>query len=224
MLINEAPQKDSGALLYTLTDAMRIGKKLGVKWAKVNVNEFVMGLNEEKKHDEVTEGDELKIAKLALRNLQSLPDYYTQHRNMEINALEWWRTKTHPKLRGEERKTICVDFDDTIFHKGVSTGIGPIVEGAKEALAFLRANGYQIIVSSGRTNRRMVGEEGARQAYSTMKAALDGERVPYDVIDTGDGGKVWAVLSVDDRGVGIPLRGTVVDWERVLKEIFRKPV
>lgn len=108
-----------------------------------------------------------------------------------------------------EKKTVCVDFDQTIC-KSEYPGLGPLIPGAKEALLLLRALGFHIIISSCRScswNWDIYYENTPfkhakdRQVFQDMVRFLDENEIPYDEIDDGTKGKVSAMYYIDDKGV-----------------------
>lgn len=83
---------------FTLTDAKRIGKALGLDWKTVPLKQFHMGLNVELEHGtrllftNVTDDDETMTAKIALAHLAEFPDYYTRLERMEKEAEKYWES------------------------------------------------------------------------------------------------------------------------------------
>ena len=81
---------------FTEEEAKIIGEKLGIKWDKFNVNQFMIGMNVELEHgthDEVTNvtnDDSIMTGKIALAHLNEFPDYYTRLEKMEKEADEFW--------------------------------------------------------------------------------------------------------------------------------------
>ena len=67
----------------TLKQASVIGNRLNLDWQQVDLKEFHMGLNVELEHTDVTKGDLIITAKIALAHLDELPDYYTRLKKME---------------------------------------------------------------------------------------------------------------------------------------------
>jgi hypothetical protein len=61
----------------------RAEKALGVDLQGVDMNEFKIGMEVEREHDDVTNGDKTMTAKIALAHLRELPDYYTRLKKME---------------------------------------------------------------------------------------------------------------------------------------------
>lgn len=61
----------------------RAEKVLGVDLQGIDMHQFSMGMNVEREHDDVTNGDWRLIAKIALAHLRELPDYYTKLAQME---------------------------------------------------------------------------------------------------------------------------------------------
>lgn len=77
---------------FSLADARRIGKVLGLSWKKLDLKQFHMGLNIELEHGKrsaftnVTDNDEIMTAKIALAHLSEFPDYYTRLDKLEKEA------------------------------------------------------------------------------------------------------------------------------------------
>ena len=82
---------------FSLADARRIGKSLGLSWKKLDLNQFHMGLNVELEHGKrnaftnVTDNDEILTAKIALAHLSEFPDYYTRLHKLEKEAEDDWK-------------------------------------------------------------------------------------------------------------------------------------
>jgi hypothetical protein len=80
---------------FTLEEAKKIGKLLGIDWSKFDVEQFRMGLDVELEHGltdlktNVTQDDELTTGKIALAHLNEFPDYYTRLQKMEDEAKEF---------------------------------------------------------------------------------------------------------------------------------------
>jgi len=81
---------------FTKAEAMGIGKKLGINWRVVDIEEFRMGLAVELEHGlhdletNVTDDDELVTGKIALAHLREFPDYYTRLEALEEEAEAYW--------------------------------------------------------------------------------------------------------------------------------------
>ena len=77
---------------FTRTDALHIGSQLGIDWRRIDLDEFVAGLNVELEHGRrdpatnVTNDDPLLTGKIALAHLNELPDYYTRLAKVEAGA------------------------------------------------------------------------------------------------------------------------------------------
>lgn len=78
--------------MITQEEAQNIGEKLGIKWDKFDVEQFVTGMNIELEHGtvnsatNVTNDDLLTTGKIALAHLNEIPDYYTRLLKMEKEA------------------------------------------------------------------------------------------------------------------------------------------
>lgn len=74
---------------FTEEQAKEIGKQLGIKWDKYNVEQFRMGMDVELEHGtvdsntNVTDDNPLMTGKITLAHLNELPDYYTRLEKME---------------------------------------------------------------------------------------------------------------------------------------------
>lgn len=74
---------------FTLQEALEIGKKIGVDFAKIEPEQFRLGLAVELEHGShdaqtnVTNSDPFLTGKIALAHLKELPDYYTRLAKME---------------------------------------------------------------------------------------------------------------------------------------------
>jgi HK97 family phage portal protein len=66
---------------FSASDAKRIGNELKVDWGNIDSKEFLMGLNEELEHSNITGGDPIKTAKIVLAHLEEDPKYYTKLEN-----------------------------------------------------------------------------------------------------------------------------------------------
>ena len=78
--------------IFTLEEARAIGKKIGVDFKRVELNQFRMGLSTELEHGVIdpetnVTNDNLEItAKIAWAHLKEIPDYYTHLAKMESEA------------------------------------------------------------------------------------------------------------------------------------------
>jgi hypothetical protein len=106
-------------------------------------------------------------------------------------------------------KTIAVDFDGVICQSSYPD-LGPLIDGAKEALTVFKALGFTIIISSCRScswnwdqyyKGQPVTHASDRKVHQDMVDFLQNNAIPYDVIDDGTKGKVSADYYIDDKGV-----------------------
>jgi hypothetical protein len=115
------------------------------------------------------------------------------------------------KTNAPVTKIIAVDFDDTIAENRYPD-VGMIEPGAIAALNRLKNAGYSIMIYSSRTGS---GHPHHEEAVAKMKKFLDDNKVPYDTIHDGTGGKPLADYYIDDKGV--PYQGS---WETVVDAIL----
>jgi hypothetical protein len=71
---------------FDLETAIRAGDSIGVDWSEYDQKEFLMGMNVELEHADITRGAPALTAKIVLAHLKELPDYYTRLKKMEDSA------------------------------------------------------------------------------------------------------------------------------------------
>lgn len=82
---------------FSEEEAKEIGKKLGVKGDKFDVDQFRRGMDVELEHGtidpntNVTTDDALMTGKITLAHLNEFPDYYDRLEKMEKEAEEHWK-------------------------------------------------------------------------------------------------------------------------------------
>lgn len=70
--------------MFNKEDAIKVANKLGIKFDKFPIDDFVTGINIELEHGKVdmntnvTDNDLEKTAKIALAHLNEFPDYYNK--------------------------------------------------------------------------------------------------------------------------------------------------
>ena len=83
---------------FSENEARKVGKKLGIKWDKFDVDPFRRGMNVELEHGKrdpdtnVSMDDPLITGKIALAHLKEFPDYYERLEKMEKEADEFWES------------------------------------------------------------------------------------------------------------------------------------
>jgi hypothetical protein len=88
---------------FSFDEARQVGKTLGIRWDKFDVEQFAMGLNVEVEHGrrdpetDVTHDAPILTGKIALAHLNEIPDYYTRLAVMEQDAE---RVKSTPRRQG----------------------------------------------------------------------------------------------------------------------------
>ena len=77
---------------FTTEEAKSLGELMKVNWEKINLEQFLMGLEVELEHGlvdtetNVTNDDMFITGKIALAHLNEIPDYYTRLAKMEAEA------------------------------------------------------------------------------------------------------------------------------------------
>ena len=95
---------------FTLDQAKAVGKQLGIKWDKFDLEQFHAGLGVELEHGivnpttNVTNDDPLMTGKIALAHLTEFPDYYTRLAKLEEEAKRFWDSKKLKKTMSGRRK------------------------------------------------------------------------------------------------------------------------
>ncbi len=84
---------------FSLDDAERIGKELGINWEKFDVEQFRRGMDVELEHGlvdphtNVSNDDPLITGKITLAHLKEFPDYYIRLEKMEKEAEKYWESR-----------------------------------------------------------------------------------------------------------------------------------
>lgn len=77
---------------FNLEDAKKVGDELQIDWNKIDINQFLNGMNVELEHGKingetnVTNDDPLMTGKIALAHLNEFNDYYVRLDKMEKEA------------------------------------------------------------------------------------------------------------------------------------------
>ena len=80
-------------------EARQIGDKLGINWAKIDLEQFQHGLEVEFEHGardpetNVTNDDVVLTGKIAWAHLKEFPDYYTRLNRLEAEADAYWAAR-----------------------------------------------------------------------------------------------------------------------------------
>jgi Protein of unknown function (DUF5661) len=83
----------------SVATAKRVGSKLGVDWAKVDLDQFRRGLEVELEHGardpqtNVTNNDMDLTGKIAWAHIKEFPDYYTRLDRLEADADAYWSSR-----------------------------------------------------------------------------------------------------------------------------------
>lgn len=84
----DSVNKLAKSLKFSKDDAKKIGDKLKIDWNKIDINEFLQGLEIELEHGKkneltnITNDDEEMTAKIALAHLLEFPNYYSKSRGL----------------------------------------------------------------------------------------------------------------------------------------------
>ncbi len=76
-------------MVFSDEEARRIGSQLGIDWAKIDFEQFKMGIEVELEHGKVdsktnvTNDDPILTGKIAWAHLNELADYYTRLKKLE---------------------------------------------------------------------------------------------------------------------------------------------
>lgn len=74
---------------FTIADAKEIGDRLNIDWKKINIEQFLKGINTELEHGSkdpqtnVTNNDPILTGKIAWAHLKELPNYYDELETIE---------------------------------------------------------------------------------------------------------------------------------------------
>lgn len=128
------------------------------------------------------------------------------------------KTLTQAEKYNEYRRAamdVLVDFDGTICEFAYP-GTGNPLPGAREGLEAILAMGLRIVVWSSRFNPTLYTKAERAAAMDMVHRYMIQHRLPYNSLDTGNGGKRLALCMLDDRAVSV--KG---NWDGVLEEIKR---
>ena len=81
---------------FTREQALEIGKAIGIDFNKIDLGQFMMGLEVEMEHGtrfpqaNVTNDDPILTGKIAYAHLLEFPDYYTRLAELEKEAKAYW--------------------------------------------------------------------------------------------------------------------------------------
>lgn len=81
---------------FSCDDAKMVGDRLGVDWARFDVDQFQKGMEVELEHGtrdpaaNVTDDDMVLTGKIALAHLNQIPDYYDRLEQMTVEAEAYW--------------------------------------------------------------------------------------------------------------------------------------
>lgn len=91
--------------------AQLIGEYLGIDFSVISPEQWYRGMRVELEHGphdkktDVTHGDLLTTAKIALAHLKEFPDYYERLERMEKRAHSYWARHEKPRVHQKARLT-----------------------------------------------------------------------------------------------------------------------
>jgi hypothetical protein len=107
---------------------------------------------------------------------------------------------------------VAIDFDGTIVENEYPN-IGPLKENAIRCIRLLKEIGCYIIITSCRTNTKLHPNLAERLTQvRIIKDFLERNNIPFDEIDDGSQGKVFADVYIDDRAVRFEN-----NWEEIVR-------
>ena len=108
---------------------------------------------------------------------------------------------------------VCVDFDGTLFPYRPLYELNPPINGAVEAVRWMKSQGYKIVIFTSRCSTTWCEQSGESLAANLVWVIdrLIENGIPYDDITAE---KVPAEFYIDDRA--IEFRG---DWNEVLERM-----
>jgi len=108
---------------------------------------------------------------------------------------------------------ICLDFDGTVAIED-EVGAYTLIEGAREAVEELKAQGHEIIIYTSRIG--LAAREGTlKREIEILEDVLREFQIPYDSIFMGE--KIVADVYIDDRAVAFD-----GDWSATFKQALAK--
>jgi hypothetical protein len=148
-------------------------------------------------------------------------DSIAQRRTFTDKERERRKKKEKIVEQKETKKRVMVDLDGTIhkYSKGFQDGTlydGPF-DGAKEAIDWLRDQGYEVVIFTTRVSEENSEEMGnnLEEQYRYIEEYLRKNGIYFDRITAE---KLAAEFYVDDRAVHIP-NG---DWDYVISTISKR--
>lgn len=97
------------------------------------------------------------------------------------------------------RKTVCIDFDATIYPWAELWHDSPPLPGAVAAVRKMRHDGWRIVILTSRMSPTWWAADGidGEKARKHVEALLERDGIPYDLLTAE---KVPAHAYIDDRG------------------------
>jgi hypothetical protein len=132
-------------------------------------------------------------------------------------SFDWYDIARTSMLRySAKKKTLAVDFDETIAGKAEFPKMGRPLKGAQESLAEIKRRGIEIVIYTCRMNghSRDEGKKHYEQTKSQIKEYLQKHKIPYDRIADWDEGKPFADWYLDDKAIHFD------DWASAKKQIL----
>lgn len=84
--------------MFSLKTVKKVEKKLHINPLVLPPKDLKKGMLVENEHRNITHGNSLLTAKIALAHIQETPDYYKRLDKMEAKAKREWKKKNKPKI------------------------------------------------------------------------------------------------------------------------------
>ena len=120
-------------------------------------------------------------------------------------------TQSKNQKRMSYKPTVAIDFDDTIAVNDRWPDIGPPKEGVRDALKALSSK-YEIIIYTCRTNLK---SEYRTESIAAIQEYMKYYDLPYDRLDLGLEGKVFADFYIDDKAIAFE-----DNWEEISEALM----
>jgi len=84
--------------MFSLKTVKKVEKQLKINPLVLPPKDLKKGMLVENEHRNITHGNSLLTAKIALAHIQETPDYYKRLDRMEKKANKYWKNKNKPNI------------------------------------------------------------------------------------------------------------------------------